>query len=427
MFKVLVIAYYFPPMGLSGVQRTLKFVKYMKDYNWEPTILTTAPVGYYAHDKSLESEAEKINLNVVRVNGKGINAKLSKRGTIKMPPEIIRKTLSFVSNTFFVPDNKKGWSNHALEKGREILKNNPFDLIFVSAPPFSTINLAVKLKKEFDLPLVIDYRDLWYGNQFTTYPSPFHKYLHKKMEYAALKAADKIIATNRKMKEKILNNFKFLTFEDIFIIPQGYDPKDFEKLKTEHKPNNKLRFAYSGLFYGFITPKYFLKAFKELTIERPDITANIELHFIGYLRNENKKLIRKLKLQEFVVEHGYLDHSDALTKAMASDVLWITVGYTRNVDTHSSGKLYEYFGTRKPILVSVPDGALKTAAEDYKASFITNPEDIPNIKKQIIKIYELYKSNELPVPDEDFIEKHRRDFLTEQLTKQFQFLVKEIV
>jgi glycosyltransferase involved in cell wall biosynthesis len=161
-----------------------------------------------------------------------------------------------------------------------------------------------------------------------------------------------------------------------------------------------------------------------LAVERPDIAANIELHFIGFLRNENKKLIRKLDLQDFVKEYGYLDHNDALIKIISSDVLWVMVGRGKNADTVSTGKIFEYLGTRKPVLACVPDGAAKTAMEEYGASFITPPDDVDAIKNTIKNIYELYSENNLPVPNEEFIEKHRRDFLTEQLTKQFQFLIK---
>ena len=425
MYKVLVIAYYFPPMGLSGVQRTLKFVKYMKNYNWEPTVLTAANTGYYAHDNYLLKEAEEAKINIVRVGGRDINSILAKKGTIKMPPEFIRKILSRLNYTFFVPDNKKGWAKKAIKTAHKILSEEKYNLIFVSAPPFSAINIAVKLKKEFNIPLVVDYRDLWYGNQFAFYPTPIHKFLNKRMEYKALKVTELVIATNRRMKEKLLNHFKFLTFKDVYIIPHGFDPADFNELHIDKKPNEKMRLTYSGMFYEFITPKYFLNAFKQLSVERPDVTANIELQFIGHFRNENKKLIKKLKLQEFVIEFGYLDHKEALSKVMSSDVLWMMVGYARNVDTHSSGKLYEYFGTRKPILVSVPDGALKASATEYKASFITKPDDINEIKETILRIYELYVKGALPIPDEEFVEKHRRDFLSELLTKQFQFLVKD--
>ncbi len=424
MFKVLVISYYYPPMGLSGVQRTLKFTKYMKQYNWEPTVLTSGKTAYYAHDNMLLNEAEEAGIRIIRTEGNDINSRLRNKGTVKLPPEWVRRFLSRMSASVFIPDNKTGWSSRALVTARKLLHKEEFDIIYVTAPPFSSFNMAVKLKKEFSLPLVVDYRDLWYGNHFGFYPSPLHSYLHKSMEYAALKAADRIIVINRRMKEKIMDLYRFITFEDVFIIPQGYDPKDFENLAPEKKNNRKMRLTFSGLFYEFITPKYFLHAFKKLALERPDIAANIELHFIGFLRNENRKLIRKLDLQDFVKEHGYLDHNEALKKTISSDVLWVMVGRGRNSDTVSTGKTFEYLGTRKPIIACVPDGAVKTAMEEYGASFITPPDDVNTIKNTIKKVYDLYTENNLPVPDEEFIIKHRRDNLTEQLTKQFQFLIK---
>lgn len=425
MFKVLVIAYYFPPLGLSGVQRTLKFTKYMKDFNWEPHVLTTSQTGYFAHDDSLLKEANDANIKITRIGGKEINSLFAKRGNVDMPREIIRKTLSRVSNTIFIPDNKKSWSRKAFFEAKKIYAEDKFDLIFVSAPPFSSINTAVKLKKELGVPIVIDYRDLWYGNQFHFYPTPYHSYQHKRMEYKALKAADRIIVTNRRMKENILNQYKFLTFEDIFIIPHGFDPEDFALPEEPKKSAEKFIITYSGIFYEHITPKYFLKAFKEIAEQKPEIAENIELRFIGLFRKENQKLVKKLKLQKYVKEFGYLNHKSAVANLMESDLLWLMVGKGRNSDTISSGKLYEYFGSKKPILASLPEGALKNAAEEYGASFITSPDNIDEIKNAILQSYEQFKNGSLPVPSENFVEKHRRDFLTDQLTKQFQFLVKE--
>ncbi|HSD62840.1 MAG TPA: glycosyltransferase [Ignavibacteriaceae bacterium] len=424
MFKVLVIAYYFPPMGLSGVQRTLKFVKYMKKYNWEPVVLTTTQTGYFAHDNSLLKEAENSGIKIVRVGGKDINSRLSGKGTVKMPSEIIRKILSRLSYSLFIPDNKISWTRNAIIKAREILKSEDIEMIFVSGPPFSSFTMAADLKEEFNLPLIVDYRDLWYGSQFAFYPTPIHKYLHKKKEYRVLKAADKIVTTNRKVKEKILSYYKFLTFEDIYIISHGYDPQDFENLVPDKKTNQKMILTYSGIFYEFITPKYLLKAFKKLSIERPDIAANIELHFVGILRKENERLIKKLDLQSFIKQFGYLDHKDALVKVISSDVLWLMVGRARNIETHSAGKLYEYFGSRKPILACLPNGALKSATEEYGACIITEPDNIEQIKNALYTFFELYKNHNLPLPNEEFVERHRRDYLTELLTKQFQFLIK---
>jgi glycosyltransferase involved in cell wall biosynthesis len=424
MFKVLVIAYYFPPMGLSGVQRVLKFTKYMSNYNWDPTVITAGKTGYYAHDVSLLKEAENANIKIIRTDAFDINSMLAKYGTISMPREIVRKVLGKISKFLFIPDNKKSWANKAYAEAKKLLTNEKYDLIFVSVPPFSQLQIAAKLKNEFNLPLVADYRDLWFGNHFGFYPTPYHKYKHKKLEYAALKAVDKIITVNRRIKEKLLTTYQFLSFEDFDIIPHGYDPADFENVEPIVFEKKKLRILYSGIFYENITPKYLFKAFKELSKKRPEITESIELHFIGHFRKENQKLVKKLKLFENVIVHGYLNHDEVMRYLISVDLLWVMLGNGANMDMVSAGKLLEYFGTRKPIIATVPEGASKTAAENYGASFITKPDDIDEIMDMLVRVYELHKKGSLPTPDEDYAINHDRNHLTKKLVTNFQFFLK---
>lgn len=421
MFKVLIVAYYFPPMGLSGVQRTLKFVKYMKNFNWEPTVITTGKVAYFAHDKSLSNELNKIDIKVIRISGSNEpNSILSKFGTMKLPSELFRNIFDKLSQTFFIPDNKISWSKLAYKKIDEILSSEKYDALFITCPPFSAFDIISQIKKKHDIPLFADYRDLWYKSYFAFYPTPFHRLLHKKKEYNALKAADRVIVTNRKIKEKLLSTYPFLTFEDVVIISHGYDKADFDNIVAQPKPKNKMVLMYSGIFMVYNTPVYFLKAFKQLTIERPDIAANIELHFVGFLRKENQKLIRKLNLQTFVKDHGYVNHDENIAKLKSADVLWFMVGRRRNIDAILPGKVYEYIGAKKTILACVPDGAAKMAVEESGSGFICSPDNIDEIKNTILKVYEHYKNNSLPVPSDEIMEKFRRDNLTEVLTKQFQ-------
>lgn len=425
MFKVLVIAYYFPPMGLSGVQRTLKFVKYMTKYNWEPTVLTAGDVGYFAHDNSLLKEAEETGIRIVRTDGKDVNSLLAKYGTITIPTEFVRNILSKISKAVFIPDNKKSWAEKAYLKAKELLEQEHYDAIYVTIPPYSSFVMAAKLKTEFDIPLFVDYRDLWFKNQFSFYPTPYHRYKHKKLEYTSLRAAEKVITINRKIKENILTRYGFLNFDDVIIIPHGYDKADFEKLEPLPRSDKKLWLTYSGIFYENITPEYLLRAFKKLSIERPDIAQNIELHFVGHLGKSNKKLVSKLGINDFVRDYGYIDHNEALRKVISSDVLWMMIGPSLNADTISTGKLFEYIGSRKPILGCVPEGAAKAALTEYGASFIVKPDNIEEIKLALIKIHDLFRTNNLPVPKADFVNKHDREYLTEQLVKQFQFYLRE--
>lgn len=424
MHKVLIIAYYFPPMGLSGVQRTLKFVKYLKKYNWEPTVITTGNVAYFAHDISLQKELENIDVRVIRVEGADPNSLLSNFGTMKLPSEFIRKTFNRLSQTFFIPDNKVSWAKKAYKKTMELMSKEHFDCIFISGPPFSLFDVFSDLKKNQNIPLILDYRDLWVDNQFSFYITPLHKTFHKRKEYKTLKAADKIIVTNRRIKEKLIKDYKFLSFDDVYIIPHGFDADDLAKVSRIEKPNDKMLVAYSGLFYEYITPKYFLQAFKDLLIENPSVGENIRLLFIGFLRKENQKLIKHLKLESFVTEYGYLDHLETIQKLFMSDILWMMVGKGKSSETISSGKLYEYFGIRKPIIACLPEGALKIAAAEYKASFITEPDNINQIKNTILEVYKLFKEGQLPAPDEKFVESFNRGYLTELLAKQMNNVLK---
>ena len=424
MHKVLVIAYYFPPMGLSGVQRTLKFVKYLKNYNWEPTVVTTGKVAYFAHDESLKKEVEDTGVRIIRVAGSDPNSMLSSKGTVKLPSEFIRNTFNKLSQIFFIPDNKISWAKKAYKKVIEILANEHFDCIFITGPPFSQFDIFSSLKQSHNIPLVLDYRDLWYDSYFSFYLTPFHRFLNKKKEYRALKAAELIIVTNRKLKEKLINTYQFLTFNDVVIVSHGFDQQDFDNITAQPKSQNKMVIMYSGIFMVYSTPKYFLEAFKQLTIERTDIASNIELHFVGLLRKENQNLIRKLKLQSFIRDHGYVNHIESIAKLKSADVLWFMVGRRKNIDAILPGKVYEYFGTRKPVIACVPDGAAKMVANEYKASFITEPDNIDQIKKTFIQVYQQYKEGSLPVPDEKYVESFRRDVLTEQLAKQLNKVLK---
>lgn len=427
MFKVLVIAYYYPPMGLSGVQRVLKFTKYMKEFDWEPTVITTGKTAYYAHDLSLLDEVERSEINVIRTEANDINSKLAPKGTIKMPREIIRKLFSYINKLIFIPDNKISWANKAFKTASKELASANYDAIFISIPPFSSFPIAVKLKEKFNIPLFVDYRDLWVGNQFNISPTPFHRYKHKKLEYHSLRMADKIITINRKIKENILTRYPFLSFEDIVIFPHGFDPEDIENNPSVKREKDKLIITYSGIFYEKITPKYFLNAFKKLLLERPDIARNIELHFVGHFRKENHKIVRRLKIQEYVKDFGYLNHSDTVVKLNSSDILWMMVGKGENYSTISTGKLFEYFGTRKPVIACVPEGAAKDAAKQYGSSFIVEPDDVNGIKQIFIDVFNLHKSKQMPKPNEEFVEHHNRKTMTEKLTKEFQFRLKELV
>lgn len=421
MFKVLIIAYYYPPLGLSGVQRTLKFTKYFSQFNWLPTVITSGNVNYFAFDDSLLKEAEDAQVRIIRTEAITPGAFFIKKNKEKAPSTFIQRIFSKISKTFFIPDNKIFWSKKAAKLAVNLVKKEKFDAIFVTVPPFSSLSAITKFKAKFDIPIFADYRDAWFTNQYRFYPTPYHSYLHKKLEDRSLRKIDRVIVVNRIIKEDIIKNYPFLKFKDIEIIPHGYDPDDFKDLTQYPKENDKMIILYAGAFYEGITPKYLLNAFKKLTVEKPDIASNIELHFVGNLKRENSKLVHHLKLEKFVKEIGYLNHLETVRRIISSDILWLMLPDNGRMYNVTPGKIYEYFAARKPVFGNLPEGIAKNLLLEYKASFITSSENIEDIKNTLIMVHNLFIENNLPKPNEEFIDKFDRVILTEQLVKLFQF------
>lgn len=415
--SVLVFAYYFPPMGLSGVQRVTKFMKYLPEHGWHPHIITTGPTAYYAHDPSLLDDIEGRDITVYRTSGTDPNSVASDQGTVKMPREWVRKLYRKVSDTFFIPDNKKGWAKQALELARELVTQHEFDAIFVSGPPFSAMMAAATLSEETGIPLVVDYRDLWYGNQFHFYPTPWHAHKHKELEHDVLTHASRVTVTNRRMKEFLLANYRHLNHEEVMIIPHGFDPEDIPTEQITPRRDGTFRLTYTGIFYDVVTPVPFFKAVRKALQTRPDLS--LELHFAGILRDEYKKVAKRMGLEAMIVDHGYCAHAESVRLLLESDALWMMVGATRNADTISSAKLYEYFGTRKPLLVSVPNGALRKDAERYGAAWITDPADIDAIAQCIIEMADAHCRGALPRPTDDIVQQYDRRMLAATLARQF--------
>ena len=423
-FKLLLVSYYFPPLRLSGSVRTLKFVKYLLRNNWKSTVITSDYIDDHNYDESLQKELDKLNIEVIRIKERRIFRFFRRVDPIRRPRKIVKRLLNYISNIFFVPDSKKRWAKEVKEKVIELLKREHFDVILVSCPPFSAFSELTKISSTLRIPIVVDYRNLWFGRYNLNYPTPLHRIKHKKLEYKALKTAEKVIVSNRKIKEKLIQFFPFLTFESVTIIETGFDYEDFSTIKPYPRIKNKLVLLHYGDFNNESSAKYFLKSFNQLKLERPDIASNIELHFVGDIGKENIRLIRILNLHEFVINHGKVDYKEAISKIKSADILWLQIDNLKNIDAVLPTKLYYYLASGKPIFAMIPDGASKLLLENYEAVFFCSPADLDEIKKTFYKIFELYKQNALPFANEQSVEKYRVDFTVETLLKILQSQIK---
>ncbi len=416
--KVLMIAYYFPPMGLSGVQRTVKFAKFLPKFGWKPTVLTVEATGYFALDNSLLQEVEEAGVRIVRTGSFDANRLFRKKGVVRMPPEWARKVLQFFGDTFLIPDTKIGWKRRALKVARELLQKERFELVFATAPPQTDFLIGEELKKEFGLPLVLDYRDSWLEYPFKYFPTPLHTFLHRRLEKRVVKASYRIIATHRRVKEGLLKRYRFLGYHDVDLITQGFDEEDFSSKERSSRPG-VMHIVHAGTFYGGRSPSVLLHALAAVLQRQPALRGRFAVSFVGNTRESERKLVKKLGLQNEVSLVGYLDHRECVKQLQSADVLW----FIMDDDCSSPGKLYEYIGSRKTIFASIVDGYTKQFLEESKAAFFVSPRDAQAHEHTLLELFSLFEKKKLPKVTEEFANRFNRLALTGELAKQFESLM----
>ncbi len=414
----LFIAYYFPPMGLSGVQRSLKFVKYLPSFGWDLSVLTTDAPAYYAFDETLLDDVDPETTRIYRTSPDISRFAKPKSGnTIAYPNRFSQKMKRIALQTIFQPDSRISWKKQAVALGEKILAENDIQTIFATAPPFTDFLVAGELAKKTGLPYVLDYRDLWIDNAYYYYVTPFHKSYALELETKALTYAKRIIVINRFMKERLLQRYKFLSHEDISIIPHGYDEEDFTPFRGIKPDPDYFTITHSGLFPDDLTPKYFLKALA-IYLKKNDVAKKkIRANFVGLMRKSHLKLIKKLNLEDNCLIKGYVSHSESVREIMASDALWMMA--PNEIVTPS--RVYEYLGARKPILISIPEGNMRQIVLDSEAAIATKPHDVKEIVEAIDMLFNAWKTGTLPKPHLDYAENFERRKLTDMLSRELAF------
>lgn len=351
MKRLLVLSYYFPPMGMSGVQRTLKFVKYLPAFDWQPVVLTIKTRGSYGYDQELLEEIPDTNISrTFSFDPLYLSPSEHKPGVVT------KRSLASFFNRLFIPDNKLGWLPFAVSRGLSIAKKQGIDAIYSSAPPFSSHLAALILKKKLKRPLVCDFRDAWTGNPMAAYASPLHKKLDLSLEHKVLKHADRIIAINQEILDSFITTHPDIGLDKFSILPQGFDPADFEGVEPEKFP--KFAIVYTGTFVGKRTPEPLLKALALIRDTQPDIFSDIQVIFAGAYRQQDKDMIRSAGMDKMVEFKGYVPHKESIALLKSADLLWLVI-HPSEGNTVATGKLYEYLGAQKPILASVPKGAAR--------------------------------------------------------------------
>ncbi len=432
MRKLLFIAYYFPPMGMAGVQRSTKFVKYLPEFGWEPIVLTVKDVSYYAHDPSLLNEvSETIIIRTESLDPLRIKRRISSpaKKERKLHTPVRRSSISHLVNRhlfswIFLPDTKVPWVPIAIREANRILQQHPVDLVFTTSPPHSAHLIGLSLKKKRGISWVADFRDNWKTERFERGPTMIHRRLDRRMASRVVRKADKIITVTHPISTD-LAELSHRDQADFITIPNGYDQTDFDHSDQINPYPQKWTITYCGSLYPKRDPERFLQAVSLAIQDRPEIKEQINIRFAGTVFEiDLKGMIERYSLREVVRFAGYVSHQENVRYLMTSDCLLLLIAKDESQSV-STGKIYEYIASGKPILALIPEGEAEKLIIKHARGVVIPPGDVRGIKAQIIRAFDLWKRKDLKitVPRWRGIEPYSRRNQTEVLAGIFNRLV----
>ena len=402
-------------MGGSGVQRPAKLAKYLRGFGWEPIILTPEPGAYINFDDTLLEELNNLKIRTERVDIRSMFHTSGKKQTKVKPSWWKTRLLRFITSWFFLPDNKKSWIEPAYQKAKKLISDEKIDAVFSTAPPYSNLIVAKKLKNELGIPVVMDFRDDWLNSHWIDYPTKWHYNKMKRLESETIKTADAITVVNERYKNSISGRYPGSDKIQFKVIPNGYDPENLEQVVPAGNPE-KFTIIHSGRFYNVIQPDQFLHSVREVIKQNPEIEKKIALQFQGGLSEMHWKLINKLGLTEIVTDFGYVQHQQAVQNLMNADLLFLTLGNRRHMEDVTPGKLFEYMGTLKPILAFVPEGITSALLKLYGAAETCELNDRKAGAESILNLYQQWVDKTLPEGNKQFSEQFNRKYTAQQLS-----------
>lgn len=359
--KVLIITYYWPPSAGGGVQRWLKFAKYLSEYGWAPIIYTPENPDFDLKDDSLLTDVSG-ELTVVKnriwepygllrifpsKKGKSSNiGQVSNKGFKK-------KVMSWVRGNLLIPDPRKFWVKPSIKFLLDYLKEHDIDTIVTTGPPHSMHLIGLGIKKRMDVKWLVDIRDPWSGfdmlDNFLVTKSNRKKYVN--LEKDVLKSCDGVIATSPSMKH-LLQEFDHRKFASI---TNGYDRNDFSSYQDK-AAQDKIVIYHAGLINDLRNPENFIAALDQISMEKV-LSRLLQLHLVGIIETSVKVSISDTTLlKDQVLIEAYKKHSEVLSDYGKAHVLLLLVNNTDNAAVNIPGKTFEYLATGKPIIcISDPD------------------------------------------------------------------------
>ncbi|WP_159950793.1 glycosyltransferase family 4 protein [Polaribacter septentrionalilitoris] len=418
--KVLIITYYWPPAGGSGVQRWLKFVKYLRQFDIDPIIYTVENPNYPKEDNSLSYEVPK-DIQVLKQPIWEPTDLLfwKKKKSSKTGVSNINKggLLSFIRGNFFIPDPKIFWVKSSVKFLNDYIRNHKIDTVISTGPPHSMHLIAQKLHQKNDVKWIADFRDPWsdlyYANDFNQLS--FAKKKNQKLEKFVLQNADCILTVSKTLKNDFSKNAS-----RVEVITNGFDE---EVLQTkEINLDKKFSISYIGLLPKQSNPKALFSVLQEICEENNEFKNDLQLNFIGDISDEVKAEINLNSLENNTKFVGYVSHQKAIEYQKKAQVLLLLIPNVKKSEGILTGKLFEYLTAQRPILAVGPSkGDLSEILKETNAGNVIDFEDKEMLKSEILALYQQYKKDSLVVTSKNIYKYHRKE-----LTKQLASIIKSL-
>jgi hypothetical protein len=402
--KILYIIYYWPPCGGISVLRNLKFVKYFRQFGWEPVVYAPENANYPVIDETtfrdIPPGIEVIKTPVIEpfgifniLQGKKKGERVKDVFLVRdEKPGLAHKLGVWVRGNFFIPDARMLWINPSVRYLRKYLKTHHVDAMISYGPPHSTHRIAYALKKEFGIPWVADFQDPWtqidYFEKFML--TDFARNKHKKQEQEVLKTADKVVMVSKSWCEDLAE----LGGRPVKYIPFGYDEDDFKNI-VPVKQDQKFIISHYGTLGIDRNPESLWMVLSELCDEIPGFRDQLMIDLAGVVDYSIFEIVEKAGLKNNLNYTQFLNKEKVVEGMLSSDILLLLLnkGFGEyNVRGRIPAKLFEYLGSRKPILVMGREGSdVANIINETRAGITIDYDQHAALKKSVLEFYTAWK------------------------------------
>ena len=439
MKRVLIISYYWPPTGGSGVQRWVKFAKYLPSEGWQPVIYTPENPEQLATDASLEAEipaeAEIIKTHIIEpyeLYKKFLRKSGHSKEAVEVNPvnaqnkSFLQKVAMWVRGNLFLPDPRCLWIRPSVNYLKKYLKEHPVDLIVTTGPPQSMHIIGMKLARKTGLPWIADFRDPWTKIFYFKHLSMTRatERWHKKMEKKVLDAASAVVAVSPLVQQE----FQEMTQTPVELITNGFDECDFAGAASTEAAGGKDKdfiITHTGLFAADGNPTVLWETLREKCMKDPVFKDRLKIKLIGKTDRQITESIEAAGLGENLTDMGYQPHDKAVEEQRRASLLILPLRKEPEYKAVLPGKLYEYLASWRPVLgIGQPDGAMSMILNTTKTGVVFNWEDKASVSRFIDLCWKNHLEGRLVVDDADISQFTRRN-LTRRMAELFERLTRK--